>query len=439
MPMLLVGAAHLYPEILEIAGGIGLHHDVHRGVGDERAIVREDEIQHRARVRGLARAGGVKDDRVLETHLGSPGAAGFVFPQPFARPRIAHIGRQPFAGIQAVGVAGRRLRQLRPGVNARRLPQIFGRRQWRLVVGKNFGAGFGAPPGRLRARNRTNGVSHNAGRLHERRGVAVGEIVFGILHEGRPNGGCAGQAGAVDHRAVVGVPHPHPHRDVGRVAHRPVIAKIVGGAGLGCGGEGQVQRRVEAEFPGAGLVVGKDGGDEVGVLWPHDLHPRGRGVFIDRFAAVVHNAGDGDRRHPLAPVGQHGIGRGVFQQRDLAAAQSERKAVIFAGQGGNAQPLGHADQAVFLGGFRVVVDAHELQRLHRRDVERICQRGAHRHRAVEAMVVIHRLVRRAGVVGVARRREFAGDVPDERRGRPTFLERGKVSVGLDGRAGLPRR
>ena len=73
----------------------------------------------------------------------------------------------------------------------------------------------------------------------------------------------------------------------------------------------------------------------------------------------------------------------------------------------------------------IAIDADKLERLDGRDIVGVGQGGAHGHRSVEAAVIVDRLVGRAGVVRVARRREIGGHIPDQGGGRPAFFEGGQ--------------
>ncbi len=55
---------------------------------------------------------------------------------------------------------------------------------------------------------------------------------------------------------------------------------------------------------------------------------------------------------------------------------------------------------------------------------------------MEALVVVHWFVGRAGIVRVSRGRELGWDVPEKRGGSPAFLESGGVGERLDRRTGL---
>ena len=133
------------------------------------------------------------------------------------------------------------------------------------------------------------------------------------------------------------------------------------------------------------------------------------------------------RRAPHAAVGERAIGVGQREQRDVGAAERERGAVV----------LGASRQRVEAEGAQVVVqarDADELERAHRRHVERARERGAHAHRAVEVAVVVLRHV------DAARGRDRERAVVDQRgRGQQALVDRARVQERLQRRARLPRR
>ena len=147
---------------------------------------------------------------------------------------------------------------------------------------------------------------------------------------------------------------------------------------------------------------------------------------------MVHDLQDGNGRHSHASVRKDRKSAGHFQHADVTAAQRKRKAIIIAVQRCDPEAFCHGDHAL------VAVHADELQGFHGRDVERIRERRAHRHRAVELIIVIIGYVRWVGIVRVARRRELRRHIPDERSGCPAFFEGCHVVDRFDRRPGLPR-
>ena len=128
------------------------------------------------------------------------------------------------------------------------------------------------------------------------------------------------------HRFIVGVASPHADHQVGGIAHRPVVAPVGGGPGLGGGWTREPQRASLAKGGGAGEVIAQDVGDEVGHALVH--HARtGRGLpGLQHPPAIVLHAVNGDGLHPVAAVGKGSVGGRQFQQTDLAAAQRQCQA-----------------------------------------------------------------------------------------------------------------
>jgi len=249
------------------------------------------------------------------------------------------------------------------------LPQVLVGGGGRLVGSKDLGALLGAPLRRLRPGNRADHQIHHARRTGEGGGVAAGELRHGKLHKLRPDGRRTGEAGGVLHGGVIGIAHPHTGHQVGGVANGPVIAVVVGGAGLGGRGKRQIEHGIGAEHRRAGGIVREDRTDQVGVFGAQRLHGLGRLIFVNHVAFVIHNPSDGYRRHLLPAVGKDGIGAGHLQQAHITAAQRQRQAIIIAGERGDAQPLGKRHQSIGPLSGGVVINANVFQRLDRRDVK----------------------------------------------------------------------
>ena len=77
--------------------------------------------------------------------------------------------------------------------------------------------------------------------------------------------------------------------------------------------------------------------------------------------------------------------------------------------------------------------AEHVDDLHRRNVARLLERPAQRHRALELAIVVARRVRRLAGAGVERRRF----VDQDRRRRQPAIDRGGVEERLHRRAHLP--
>ncbi len=143
-------------------------------------------------------------------------------------------------------------------------------------------------------------------------------------------------------------------------------------------------------------------------------------------AGRVLDAQDGDRRHAPPAVVQHGKGAGHLQQRHVAAAQGQAQPII-------GRPVERGD-AHALRLFEKAGQAHELQGLDRRDVERLGQRLADQHRAVLLAVIVPGHIRCA--VGT---RPRGRHIPDHGRRGPALLKGGDVGDRLDRRSRLLQR
>ena len=151
----------------------------------------------------------------------------------------------------------------------------------------------------------------------------TGQALLGELHDGVPDRRRPRHPAGVPHRCVVGIADPYANGDVGCESEGPVVAIVVGRAGLGRGREGEVEQRVRTEGRCAGGVVGEDRRDQEGVLGTDDLIPRRRLILIHRLPGVIDDPGDGHRRNAQAAVGEYGVGAGELEQRDISSAQGE--------------------------------------------------------------------------------------------------------------------
>ena len=175
------------------------------------------------------------------------------------------------------------------------------------------------------------------------------------------------------------------------------------------------------------------------MLGPQNLFTLDRLVLIHHVALKVGDLPNGDGRDFLSIIGNDTISRGQLQQADIATAECEGQAVVWPGEGGDAQLLGHADHPLFLRSVRIVVNADEIECLYCRDIEGVGQRRAYGDRTMEAAVVIDRAIRLARVVRVAGGRKLARHIPDQSGHRPTFFEGRQVVDRLDRRPWLARR
>ena len=300
--------------------------------------------------------------------------------------------------------------------------------QRRLIPGEDFHPAAWAVLGGASARVGADLILDDAGRTRE---VVHGPIGVGRLHEVMPYWASAGRPRQVDHRRVVRIAHPHAGHQVGGVTDRPGIAEVVGSAGFGGRRPGEFQDAGTVEGAAAGLAVCEDAGDEIGVLGRDDLLAGGRRIVHQDIAPAILDAQDRAGFHTHTATREDGESAGHLQQFGFTAAQRERQPiggrpviwVLRAVEFGrnkrfDAQSRAHLQHAV---------NSHELERLHGRDIVRVGERVAQKHRTVVLLVVIDRDVGRIGSVG-----ELGAQVPHQRGRRPTALEGGDVGEGLDG-------
>ncbi len=122
----------------------------------------------------------------------------------------------------------------------------------------------------------------------------------------------------------------------------------------------------------------------------------------------------------IAVVGEGGIGGGQRLQRDLARSERQRR---------HARHVADAQRLRVLHRLR---DADVLEQAHRRAVARRAQRRPQAHRVGRGVLVLRRPV-------ALERRNRLVEVLDDRRGRVTRFESGRVDERLERRAGLPLR
>jgi hypothetical protein len=141
---------------------------------------------------------------------------------------------------------------------------------------------------------------------------------------------------------------------------------------------------------------------------------------------VVGDAGDQVGIDAVAAVGEHRVGGRHLHRRDRAGAQRHRQVgrMLFALEAEIADP------------FLAVARADRLQDADRHHVLGLHERAPHRHRALEAAVVVLGLPGlAAGGAGVEEQR----GVVDHGGGREALFERGRVDEGLEARARLAPR
>ena len=158
--------------------------------------------------------------------------------------------------------------------------------------------------------------------------------------------------GDVGHRASVVVAHPYPNSERGRVAHRPRVFPVVGGAGFHGGVYAiYLEGRVRAEHGRTGVVIREDRGYLVGRAGvQHLLAPRVLEVeFFEYLAFRIGHSQERGSRHVVAIIGEDRVGSGHVKQGHFATAQGEGQAIARGiGQGGDAhlmhgiQHRGHA-------------------------------------------------------------------------------------------------
>ena len=128
----------------------------------------------------------------------------------------------------------------------------------------------------------------------------------------------------------------------------------------------------------------------------------------------------------MAPAaGERAVRLGLLPQAHLRGPERERIAVVVAVL--RDRRVAEVEQPL-----AECVDAGQHQRAHGRHVERVAERGAHAHAALEVAVVVLRDVQAARRIEVDRR-----IVEQRRRRQVAALDRESVEKGLQGRARLP--
>ncbi len=197
-----------------------------------------------------------------------------------------------------------------------------------------------------------------------------------------------------------------------------------------------MQIGIGTEHPRASGVIRQNGGDQESVLRTKGLLPLWRRILVDEFTVMIENFGDRHRRDAHALIRHHGECTGHLKQADFAAAERQGKTIIIPREGGDAETLGHGNHAFFFLGLGVIIDADKVEGFHCRDIEGVRQRHAQGDRSVKTLVVVDGFIGFSRIVGVARRREFGGHVPDQGAGSPAFFEGCQIGDRLDRGAGL---
>ena len=297
----------------------------------------------------------------------------------------------PVAGFDAVCRRKLRRQLARHPIDPNALPEAIGGGQRPLVLRKDIltlrwtrlagqGARVGAYDHALDAGRRIEGLRRLA--------------CQGAGHHIVPDRHGAGRARHTLHRRVVGVPHPDAHRQIRGVTHRPGVTVVVSGAGLhrrwAVRQTHQTGNAAERRFTRLGIRQNRR--DEVDMLRIERLlrrfgrHRRsigqrrrairdrlGRSPAPDQAAIRAQHARDRAGRHTNATVRQCGVRAGHLQQRDVAAAQRQRKTVVIPGERGDPRPPRHILQTI---------QANVFQRLHGGNVVRVRQGRPHRDQAV---------------------------------------------------------
>ncbi len=174
----------------------------------------------------------------------------------------------------------------------------------------------------------------------------------GSQHHRRSDG-----AGDAVHRGPIEIAHPHGNGVLVVEGDRPGVPIVGGGAGLDGGLHGKLQ--AAPEFEHAGLGVGEDVADQ---------GCDGRGEYPH-----LGSGGGGIRQQSERLIAalsrQHRVGLRHLVQRYLAVAEREAVAVELR----VLREAGHPERVQTL---HEDIVAHELERLHRRDVERVAERFA---------------------------------------------------------------
>ena len=244
------------------------------------------------------------------------------------------------------------------------------------------------------------------------------------VHDVAPDGRGARDAGHVVHRRAGEIADPHAHRVARRVPHAPVVAHVLGRAGLRRAPDAGRERILEPERRRARAAVREYVGDDEARGWAEHAARR----HVTRAGARVRaRLGKHARRSGDAAVRKRAVRVGEREQRDVGAAQRQRRAVVVGGFRQRVEPE-VAQRLV------EALAADELERAHGRHVERTRERRAHTDAAAEVAVVVLRHVH------AARGGDRERAVVDERGGGQQLrVERERVQEGLERRACLPQR
>src|SRR5260370_20458830 len=124
---------------------------------------------------------------------------------------------------------------------------------------------------RQQARQRGSRPQLHIGRLDEIiRCIII--VLRGVLHHVMPDRAGPGDTNHIDHLAVIAVSSPDSHRQVRRIAQRPVVAEFVGGAGFRRCRAIQLKRITGEELVITRLLVGEDAAHQKSHVRAHRLH-----------------------------------------------------------------------------------------------------------------------------------------------------------------------
>ena len=273
----------------------------------------------------------------------------------------------------------------------------------------------GRSPERRHTDTRTAPAS--AGEGERARSVARGHVEHGAVQQRSG----AGHAAHLAHRAAAEVARPHGDGEAARHGHGPVVGEVMARARLHGDGEGEVERRVNAEADDAGHRVAED-----------VQHQRCRAARettrrvpctltggAAASATHVHN-------HCYSSVRQRPVPVRHRKQSDVPIAEGQAQAVVLGAllQGEEAGVVQDPEQA-----------AHAIRSASASAGRLSEEARASRARTgpVETAVVVARLVR------AGRRLVGVRNVGQHRRAREAAVEREAVEKRLQGRARLARR
>ena len=209
-----------------------------------------------------------------------------------------------------------------------------------------------------------------------------------------PDGGSARDATHIDHRRIIIVPGPDTHHEISGIAHRPVIAEIIGRPRFGGGRSHhapvaiptiplrirvKLQHIAIEKFGDAVLIIAQHIGHHIGQLRTDNLGARRELMLEENLpCGTHHNLSDGIIRHVNPAIGKCPHRRGMIDQANPQTAQHHRE---------TRRPLIRRDTHI-LSCLQGISDTHMIEYQHPRYIERVLQCAAQRHMPVKVQIIV---------------------------------------------------